>query len=102
MTISQAEVQMLFRQFGSPLSQYASTSPDRQELVDMLVTNLWTAMIAGPQMEEEAWGVLKTKAHLSDEQIEPIREVYCRQMKPTVSEEQLAALRLRYKAHENV
>jgi len=102
MTMSQAEVQVLFRQFGAPLAQYASTSPDRQELADMLVTNLWTAMIADPQMEEETWSVLKTQAHLSDEQLEPIREVYYQQMRPTVSEEQLAALRLRYKAHENV
>ncbi len=68
----------------------------------MLVTNLWTAMIADPQMEEEAWGVLKTKAHLGDELLEPIREVYYQQMKPTVSEEQLAALRLWNKAYENV
>ncbi len=102
MTIGQAEVQVLFRQFGSPLAQYASTSPGRQELVEMLVTNLWTAMIAGPQGEEEVWNVLKTQAHLSDEQLEPIREAYYQQMKPIVSEEQLAALRLRYKAHENV
>ena len=102
MAISEAEVQALFRQFGSPLSQYASTSPDRQELVDMLVTNLWTAMIADPQMEEETWSVLKTQAHLSDEHLEPIREIFYQQMKPTVSEEQLAALRLWYKAHENV
>jgi predicted nucleic acid-binding protein len=102
MTMSQAEVQALFRQFGSPLAQYASTSPDRQELAEMLITNLWSAMIAGPQVEEETWSVLKTKAHLSDEHLEPIREVYYQQMKPTVSEEQLAALRLRYKAHENV
>ncbi len=48
----------------------------------MLVTNLWTAMIAGPQGEEDVWNVLKTQAHLSEEHLEPIREAHYQQMKP--------------------
>ncbi len=97
MSIIQREIRDLFRQFGSPLAGYASTSSARKALAEMLARQLWTAMIAGPQMEQETWKVLKTEARLSDEDLRAIQGVYCRKMKAVVSEEQLAALRERYK-----
>ena len=62
----------------------------------MLARNLWTVLIAGPEMEEETWKVFKRHANLDDEALQPIKELYFQQMKPVVNEEQLAALRQRY------
>jgi hypothetical protein len=71
-SMDQAEVQTLFRQFAAPLAGYAATSPARKELAEMLARNLWTAMIAGPEMEEETWKVFKKQANLDDDSLEPI------------------------------
>jgi hypothetical protein len=95
--MDQAEVQALFRMFAAPLAGYATASPPRKELAGMLARNLWTAMIAGPEMEEEAWKVFEKRADLDDDSLQPIKELYFNQMKPVVSEEQLAGLRERYR-----
>jgi hypothetical protein len=58
--MDQTTVQSLFRKFAAPLAGYAATSPARKELAEMRARNLWTALIAGPEMEEEAWNILKT------------------------------------------
>jgi hypothetical protein len=95
--MDQAAVQTLFRNFAAPLAGYAATSPARKELADMLVRNLWTALIAGPEMEEETWKVLKTTGKLDDGSLQVIQQLYFEQMKPVVSGEQRAALRERYR-----
>jgi hypothetical protein len=94
--MDQAEVQALFRKFAAPLAGYAAMSPARKELAEMLARNLWTALIAGPEMEEATWKVLKTTGKLDDESLQVIQQLYLDQMKPDVSEEQLTALRQRY------
>ena len=95
--MDQTEVQALFRKFAAPLAGYAATSTARKKGAEMLARNLWTAMIAGPEMEEETWKVFKKHAKLDDDSLQPIKELYFNQMKPVVSEEQLAALRQRYR-----
>ena|ERR1700722_8078851 len=95
--MDQAEVQTLFRKFAAPLAGYAATSPARKELAEMLARNLWTAMIGGPEMEEETWKVFKKHAKLDDDTLQPIKKLYFEQMKPVVTEEQLVALRQRYR-----
>jgi hypothetical protein len=62
----------------------------------MLARNLWTAMIAGPEMEEETWKILKTTGKLDDDSLQVIQQLYFHQMKPVVTKEQLADLRQRY------
>src|SRR5713101_6990001 len=94
--MDQAEVQALFRRFTAPLAGYAATSSARKELAEMLARNLWTAMIAGPEMEEETWKVLKTTGKLNDDSLQVIQQLYFDQMKPAVSDEELADLRQRY------
>ena len=94
--MDQAEVQALFRRFSSPLAGYVSTSPERKGLAEMLVRNLWMALIAGPEMEEETWRILKTTGKLNDDSLKVIQETYYDQMKPVVGEEKRAELRGRY------
>ncbi len=94
--MDQATIQSLLRQFSAPLAAYAATSPERKELAEMLVRNLWTAMIAGPEMEEETWKSFRAIGKLDDGAIQVIQELYFDQMKPVVNQEQLADLRRRY------
>lgn len=94
--MDQAKVQELFRQFASPLAGYAATSPSRKELAEMLARNLWTAMIAGSEMEEATWNILKTTGKLDDDSLQVIQQLYYNQMKPVVSEPERADLRQRY------
>jgi hypothetical protein len=92
-----AEAQALFRRFAAPLAGYAATSPARKELAEMLARNLWTALIAGPEMEQQTWQILKTTGHLDDDSLQTIKDLYLHKMKPVVTEEQRAALQQRYR-----
>jgi hypothetical protein len=96
MKMDQTKVQSLFRKFAAPLAGYAATSPERKELAEMLARNLWTALIAGPEMEEETWNILKSTGKLDADSLQAIQELYCEQMKPVVTDEQLVDLRQRY------
>jgi hypothetical protein len=87
-----AEVQALFRRFAASLACYAATSPARKELAEMRARNLWTALIAGPEKEEETWQILKTTGHLDDDALQTIKDLYLHRMKQVVTEEQRTAL----------
>ena|SRR5438132_12011343 len=95
--MDQAEVQALFRKFAAPLAGYAAIPVQRKEGAEFMARTLWTALIAGPEMEEETWKVLKKHAHLDDDSLQAIKDVYFQKMKPVVSEEQLAGLRATYR-----
>jgi hypothetical protein len=96
MSLPQTEVQALLHKFAAPLAQYASTSPARKEMAEFMVKTLWTAMIAGPEMEEETWKAFREIGGISEDDLKAIQDCYFEQMKATVSEEQLAVLRQRY------
>jgi hypothetical protein len=94
--MDQAEVQALFRKFSAPLAGYVDTSAGRKELAEMLARILWRAMIAGPETEEEIQKVLKSTRRLDDDSLQAIQRLYFDQMRPLVSDEQLADLRERH------
>lgn len=98
--MDQAEVQALFRKFAAPLAGYAATSAQRQKGAEFMVRTLWTAMIAGPEMEEETWKAFQKHAHLDGESLQSIKDLYFQKMKPVVTEEQLAGLRERYRLRQ--
>ena len=62
-----------------------------------MARTLWMALIAGPEMEEETWKAFQKHAALEAESLQSIKDLYFQQMKPVVTEEQLAALRERYR-----
>ena len=95
--VEQAEVQALFRKFSAPLAGYGATSAARKELAEMLARLLWRAMIAGPETEEEIQKVLKSTRKLGDDSLQAIQQLYFNEMRPLVSEEQIAALRERHR-----
>jgi superfamily II DNA/RNA helicase len=95
--MDQAEMQTLYRKFAAPLAGYAATSRERREGAEFMARTLWTAMIAGPEMEEETWKAFNKHAALDDEALQSIKEMYFEKMKPIVAEEQIVALRQRYR-----
>jgi len=95
MSITQTEINDLVRKFAEPLGSYVNSAA-RKESAEMLTKALWTALIAGPEMEEATWEILKTQGKLDDDLLEAIQQCYYEKMKPVVSEKQLAALRKRY------
>jgi hypothetical protein len=95
--MDQAEVQALFRKFAAPLAGYAATSANRKEGAEFMARTLWTALIAGPEMVEETWKTFQAHAHLDDESLQAIKDLYFQKMKPVVNEEQLGGLRERYR-----
>ena len=95
--MTQAEIQDLFRRFAAPLADYAATSAERKEGAEFMARTLWTALIAGPEMEDETWKTFQSHAHLDTDSLQAIKDLYFQQMKPVVSEAQLAGLRERYR-----
>lgn len=94
-TMTDADMQDLQSRFAAPLARYASNSPERKELADVMVRLLWAAMIAGPEMEEETWKAFREIAHLPENGLRAIQDCYHQQMKPVVTPEQLEILRKR-------
>ena len=94
--ITDADVQALLKKFATPLAEYAAVSHARKENAQFIVRTLWTAMIAGPEMEEETWKAFREIAHMPEEDLKAIQDCYNEQMKPVVSPEQLVVLRKRY------
>ncbi len=90
------ESQALFMKFAEPLASYAAFSAERKQLADMLSQNLWKALISGSQAEDIMWDVLTNEGNLDAEQLEPIKTCYYKQMKPTISQDQLVVLRAKY------
>ncbi len=94
--MTQAEVQALFRRFAAPLAGYAATSVQRKEGAEFIARTLWTALIAGPEMEVQTWKAFQKHAALDEESLQTIKDLYYEKMKPVVTEEQRAALQQRY------
>jgi len=91
-TMAEVDICDLLRQFAAPLADYAASSLARHEGADFMVRTLWTAMIAGPEMEEETWKAFREIGHIPEDDLRAIQDCYYQQMKPVVTPKQLAAL----------
>jgi hypothetical protein len=88
--------QNLFRKFAAPLFR-AANSPSRKKAAHRLAQMLWLALITGPETEEFVFQTLEGKAKLNSEDIQVIQDHYYREMRPVITEEELRALKARYK-----
>lgn len=93
--MDQTDIQSLFRGFAAPLGQYMELG-GRKEAVEALARNLWVAMLAGPAAEKEVWETMRNAADVPGEFLELLHACYCSEMKPSVSADQLTALRNHY------
>ena len=90
--MEQNEVQAAFLRFATPLSALVDLGADKKAATE-LSRNLWMAMIGGPEVEEQVFDAMReTNSELYD----VLHRCYTEQMKTQVSDEELAALRLRY------
>ena len=90
--MQESDVQAIFVRFAAPLSGFAILG-GRKESVEELARNLWMVLLAGDQAEEQMW---RSLARSDADLCETIKRCYLEEMKPLVSEEELAALRQRY------
>jgi hypothetical protein len=90
--MQESEVQDIFLRFAAPLSGFAMLG-GRKESVEELARNLWMVLLAGDQAEEQMWTSL---AQGDGDLCETAKRCYLEEMKPLVSDEELAALRQRY------
>jgi hypothetical protein len=72
--MTDADIQTLLKKFAGPLAEYAAASQARKENADFMVRTLWTAMIAGPEMEEETWTAFREIAHLPEDDLKAIQD----------------------------
>jgi len=90
--VEQKEVQAAFLRFATPLTTLVALGADKKAATE-LSRNLWMAMIGGPEVEEQVFDAMReTNSELYD----VLHRCYTEQMKTQVSDEELAALRLRY------
>jgi hypothetical protein len=90
--MEQSDIQKLFIGFAAPLFGFAALG-GRKKSVEELARNLWVAMLAGNEAEEQMWTSL---ADADADLCDTVKRCYFEEMKPLVSKEQLAALRQRY------
>jgi len=100
--MTETEVQALFKKFGAPLATYAQSLAERRDGAVVIVKALWGALITGPMMEDETWTMFKEVGHLTDDDLQAVKDCYYQKMKPIVTDEQLAALRERYEVKAKI
>ena len=61
---------------------------------------LWLALVTGPEIEEAVFQSLEEAGGLGSEDIAIIKERYYGEMKPSITQEELRALKERYKVRK--
>ena len=90
--MQESDIQAIFLRFAAPLSGFALLG-GRKESIAELARNLWMVLLAGDQAEEQMW---RSLAQSDADLCETVKHCYLEEMKPLVSESELAALRMRY------
>jgi hypothetical protein len=93
--VDRTDIQQLFQKFAAPLGQYVVLG-GRQGAAETLARNLWLAMLAGPEAEEEVWRAMGAASGADAGLLESLRQCYLSQMKPAVGQDQLDNLRKHY------
>lgn len=94
--LTDQEAQELFARFAAPVFR-AAKSPSQRKGAQRLAQVLWLALVTGPEIEDAVFQSLKEVDGLEAEDLALIKERYCSEMKPSITEEELWALKERYK-----
>jgi len=94
--LTDREAQELFAKFAAPVFRAAKSPPQRKG-AQRLAQALWLSLVTGPEIEEAVFQSLKEVYGLAAEDLAIIKERYYREMKPSITEEELQALKARYK-----
>ena len=96
--LTDEETENLFRKFAVPLFR-AADSPTRKEAAHSLSQMLWLALVTGKEIEEIVFGQL-SEIGIDPDGIQAIRERYYNEMKIAITEEEVRALKARYKVRK--
>lgn len=94
--LTDREAQELFARFAAPVFR-AAKSPSQRKGAQRLAQALWLALVTGPEVEEAVFQGLEEVGGLEAEDLLIIKERYYSEMKPSITEEELQALKARYK-----
>jgi hypothetical protein len=93
--MNQEEIHALFLKFAAPLAFYIRLG-GRKEAIETIAKMLWGALLGGAAVEERVWGELRQSADVEPGLVESLQACYYDEMKPLVSESDLAELRRQY------
>ena len=94
--LTDEEARNLFAKFAAPVFR-AAKSPAQGKGAQRLAQVLWLALVTGPEIEESVFGTLEGVGGISAEEIQIIKDRYYNEMKPSITKEELQALKARYK-----
>jgi hypothetical protein len=97
--LTDREAQGLFTRFAAPIFR-AAKSPSQRKGAERLAQALWLALVTGPEIEEAVFQSLEEAGGLGSEDIAIIKERYYSEMKPSITQEELRALKERYKVRK--
>jgi len=97
--LTDREAQELFARFAAPVFR-AAKSPSQRKGAQRLAQTLWLALVTGPEIEEAVFQSLEEVGGLESEDIAIIKERYYSEMKPSITQEELLALKERYKVRK--
>lgn len=97
--LTDQEAQELFARFAAPVFR-AARSPSQRKGAQRLAQTLWLALVTGPEIEEAVFQGLEGVGGLKAEDLAIIKERYYSEMKPSITEEELRALKQRYKVRK--
>ena len=93
--MDQAEIQQLFRRFSGPVAVYVTLGA-RKEAVETLARNLWAALLGGEKTENATWQAIEQSKGIDDNLLDSVRACYETEMKPSISDDELAKIREHY------
>ena len=94
--LTDQQAQDLFKKFAAPLFR-AAKLPSQQKGAQRLAQILWQALVTGPEIEAAVFQTLKDIGDVNTEDLQIIKDRYYNDMKPSVTKEELQALKARYK-----
>ena len=97
--LTDQEARNLFAKFAAPVFR-AARSPEQGKGAQRLAEVLWLALITVPEIEESVFQTLEDVDGISAEEIQIIKERYYNEMKPSITKEELRALKAQYRVRK--
>lgn len=97
--LTDREARDLFAKFAAPVFR-AAKSPDQKKGAQRLARMLWLALVTGPDIEAAVFGSLEEVGGIGAEDVQIIKDHYYNEMKPSITEEEVKALKARYKVRK--
>ena len=94
--LTDQDAHKLFAKFAAPIFRVAKT-PSQQKGAQVLAKALWLALVTGPEIETSAFENLEKIMKVEAEDLAIIKERYYREMKPSITIEELSLLKAYYK-----